>query len=336
MATEAGYLQRLTAAKHVVNAAAAPQLEDRSAATVASDSSAAKHETETATPAATPMLQLMQGGGMQLLTFKLQQDVGKESDPAVLSAGGAANAAAGGVAAVATSQTSVLVATAAAVADGSSRTAAGPVCEAVEEEDRSSMQGAPTAQAWSAPAATSASGGLPTSSGGAVETSLGARSSVQPLVSCNVLRSSSAGDAACGSAEVDVGSVKITVQDRQIQQPPQPALQELGSVAQAAAAAGSATDGTAASFQTARLLVDVHAEPGADTLPSSVTSCRATLCKEQQRGQQQHQQRKVLQQLLTDEYLRGWEGEGSQGTQLLPTVAAFRPLACATQVGCTV
>jgi hypothetical protein len=61
-----------------------------------------------------------------------------------------------------------------------------------------------------------------------------------------------------------------------------------------------------------------------------------TAFEEQQRARQQHQQRKVLQQLLTDDHLRGWEGEGSQGTQLLPTVAGFRSLACATQVQCTV
>ncbi|WIA20656.1 hypothetical protein OEZ85_005032 [Tetradesmus obliquus] len=52
---------------------------------------------------------------------------------------------------------------------------------------------------------------------------------------------------------------------------------------------------------------------------------------EQQPTQQQQQQQLVFQQLLSDRYLRGWEGEGSQGTQLLPTVAWFRPLACITQ-----
>jgi hypothetical protein len=35
---------------------------------------------------------------------------------------------------------------------------------------------------------------------------------------------------------------------------------------------------------------------------------------------------------LTDSRLRGWEGEGSQGTQLVATVPYCRPLACLTQV----
>ncbi|WIA40977.1 hypothetical protein OEZ86_004623 [Tetradesmus obliquus] len=53
--------------------------------------------------------------------------------------------------------------------------------------------------------------------------------------------------------------------------------------------------------------------------------------EQQPTQQQQQQQQLVFQQLLSDRYLRGWEGEGSQGTQLLPTVAWFRSLACITQ-----
>jgi hypothetical protein len=40
----------------------------------------------------------------------------------------------------------------------------------------------------------------------------------------------------------------------------------------------------------------------------------------------------ALRPWLADSRLRGWEGEGSQGTQLVATVPYCRPLACLTQV----
>jgi hypothetical protein len=286
------------------------------------------------------LLQLMHGGGMQLLTFGEFQEGGEETAAAV-SAGGAGHPAAGGVAAVENSQTSAPAA-AAAVGACNRHTAAGPVCEAVKD-NCNSIHGAFKAHEWSAPATTSAPGGLTASAGAGMETAWGVKSSGQPHEPCVMLRLSSAGSEACGSAEVDAtdaGGVQLHLQEMQHQQqPPQPALQELSSVthaAQHAAVAASIRVGTAGSPQATRLILGAHAEPAADAVASSVQSCRVTALEEQQRARQQHQQREVLQQLLTDDYLRGWDGEGSQGTQLLPTVAGFRPLACATQVRCRV
>lgn len=48
--------------------------------------------------------------------------------------------------------------------------------------------------------------------------------------------------------------------------------------------------------------------------------------------QQERRRLAALQPWLADSSLRGWEGEGSQGTQLVATAAWCRPLACLTQV----
>jgi hypothetical protein len=112
----------------------------------------------------------------------------------------------------------------------------------------------------------------------------------------------------------------------------QPAGQQLNNTACATTAISSSGAAVkTAATQPAPLMLDVHAEPH--------TQEHGDEAQQSVEQQPQQQQREVLQQLLSDSYLRGWEGEGSQGTQLLPTVALFRPLACLTQVrpiGCAI
>jgi hypothetical protein len=63
----------------------------------------------------------------------------------------------------------------------------------------------------------------------------------------------------------------------------------------------------------------------------------ATGVPQQQKEQPQHPALlSALWPLLTDNsWLRGWEGQGSQGTQLVATVPLARPLSCVTQVSST-
>jgi hypothetical protein len=287
------------------------------------------------------LLQLLQGAGMQLLQFGEPQE--EDEEIAVdISAGDAAHhdAAAVAVAAVASFQAPLQAPAAAAVATGdcNQHSRAGPVCEAVEAEEvvGTSLR-VLEAQALVPPAAAFPAGlttdttavrealnvdaVLTTAAGATMQANWGASSSSQRHGPHTVQRLSSNGSEACSRPEADAVDAGM--------------VQRVDGSAYAATAAvrSGLVSRTANAMQAAPLVLDVYAEPGPLTAQNSATLKKKPHPDKHQPASQQQQQRHVLQQLLTDDYLRGWEGEGSQGTQLLPTVAWFRALACLTQVG---
>lgn len=76
-------------------------------------------------------------------------------------------------------------------------------------------------------------------------------------------------------------------------------------------------------------IMQASAQPG--KLTGSPKSSCSHVAAVMQEGEQQRQQLAALQTIVTDSRLRGWDGEGSQGTQLVPTVPVSRPLICITQ-----
>jgi len=121
----------------------------------------------------------------------------------------------------------------------------------------------------------------------------------------------------------------------------QPAV--LATSAGCAAAAAAADDSwvtgaLAAGSVTLPRTSDVQAAPGmgmqgARRCSSNSSSTHASDKHHHQLQQRRRQQHlSALQPLLTNSRLRGWEGEGSQGTRLAPTTLWNRRLACLTQV----
>jgi hypothetical protein len=110
-----------------------------------------------------------------------------------------------------------------------------------------------------------------------------------------------------------------------------------GPVSTHAAAVGDA-DGVQATCSASSVRADPSLQDnssstvaGQGPTPAAADISSRQVAETAQEKQQQHCLA-ALRPWLADSRLRGWEGEGSQGTQLVATVPYCRPLACLTQV----